>query len=115
MIQIGEFNTLRIAGKNKEGLSLSDGKNEILLPYDNFAESLEIGDNVEVFVYVNKADALVATTKKALDQAGDFVLLKCIDENPDGAYLDLGIEKDVFVPKREQKRPMIIGESYVVY
>ncbi|RZK48459.1 MAG: RNA-binding protein [Pedobacter sp.] len=115
MIQIGEYNTLRIAGKNKDGLSLSDGKSEILLPYDNFKEALEIGNNVEVFVYINKTDDLVATTKKAYGQCGDYVLLQCIDEHTDGAYLDLGIEKDVFVPKKEQKRPMIKGESYVVY
>ncbi len=115
MIQIGAFNTLRIAGKNKDGLSLTDGKTEILLPFDNFSESFEIGDDVEVFVYVNKADEIVATTKQAFGQVGEFVSLPCIDVSADGAYLDLNIEKDVFVPKKEQKRPMIVGESYVVY
>lgn len=115
MIAIGKYNTLRIAGKNIEGLSLTDGQQEILLPFNEVPKNVSVGDNLEVFVFVNKAGKTVGTTKNAKAEAEDFAFLTVIDTNENGAYLDLGIDKDVFVPNREQKRPMEKGEQHVVF
>lgn len=115
MIAIGKFNTLRIVAKNSEGLSLSDGQSEILLPFLDVPKNIALGDEIEVFIFVNKAGQTIATTKKAIAQADEFAYLMVVDVNEDGAYLDLGIDKDIFIPARDQKRPMDKGESYVVY
>jgi len=115
MITIGKYNDLRIVAKNSDGLSLSDGNREILLPYIDVPQGIELGDNINVFVFINKEGNTIATTKKALAAADDFAFLIAVDVNEDGAYLDLGIGKDVYVPTREQKRPMQKGEGYVVY
>ncbi|WP_199120485.1 S1 RNA-binding domain-containing protein [Pedobacter sp. ASV28] len=115
MISIGKYNTLRVAAKNSQGLSLTDGTNEVLLPFIEVTGDIALGDDVEAFVYLNKDGSTVATLKNVLATADDFALLKVVDVNDDGAYLDLGIDKDVFVPRREQKRPMELGESYVVF
>ncbi|MFA6277051.1 MAG: S1-like domain-containing RNA-binding protein [Pedobacter sp.] len=115
MIEIGKYNDLRIAAKNSDGLSLSDGEREILLPYSDVPKNAELGDNIKVFVFINKDGNTIATTKQALAETDDFAYLTVVDANEDGAYLDLGIGKDIYVPVREQKRPMHKGESYVVY
>ncbi|MFD0940896.1 CvfB family protein [Pedobacter boryungensis] len=115
MIEIGKYNDLRIAAKNSDGLSLSDGDREILLPYADVPKNAELGDNIKVFVFINKDGNTIATTKQALAETDDFAYLTVVDANEDGAYLDLGIGKDIYVPIREQKRPMHKGESYVVY
>ena len=115
MIEIGKYNELRIVAKNSDGLSLSDGDREILLPYQHVPKNVELGDNIEVFVFVNKDGNTIATTQQAFAQVDDFAFLTVVDANDDGAYLDLGIGKDIYVPTREQKRMMEIGESYAVY
>ncbi|MES2419288.1 MAG: S1-like domain-containing RNA-binding protein [Bacteroidota bacterium] len=115
MIAIGKYNNLKIAAKNKDGLSLSDGFREILLPYEDVPANFEIEDQISVFVFINKDGQTMATTKQARASVNDFACLTVVDVNEDGAYLDLGIGKDVYVPLREQKRPMHKGESYVVY
>lgn len=115
MIEIGKYNELRIVAKNSDGLSLSDGDREILLPYQHVPKNVELGDNIEVFVFVNKDGNTIATTQQAFAQVDDFAFLTVVDANDDGAYLDLGIGKDIYAPTREQKRMMEIGESYVVY
>lgn len=115
MIEIGKYNELRIVAKNSDGLSLSDGDREILLPYQHVPKNVELGDNIEVFVFVNKDGNTIATTQEAFAQVDDFAFLTVVDANDDGAYLDLGIGKDIYVPTREQKRMMEIGESYAVY
>ena len=115
MIEIGKYNDLRIVAKNSDGLSLSDGNKEILLPYSDVPKTAEIGENIKVFVFVNKDGNTIATTQNALAEVDDFAFLSVVDVNEDGAYLDLGIGKDIYVPTREQKRTMIKGESYAVY
>lgn len=115
MIEIGKYNDLEITAKTQEGYILSDGDREILLPLNHAPKDVSIGDTLFVFVFLNKEGRLVATTQKPYACVGDFAYLKVIDENRDGAFMDLGIDKDVFVPNREQKRKMAKGESYVVY
>lgn len=115
MIEIGKYNDLRIVAKNSDGLSLSDGEREVLLPYLDVPKNAELGDNIKAFVFVNKDGNTIATTKSALAEVDDFAYLTVVDSSEDGAYMDLGIGKDIYVPVREQKRPMHKGESYVVY
>ncbi|MNJ92954.1 hypothetical protein D3C87_106310 [compost metagenome] len=115
MIEIGKYNQLRVAAKNSQGLSLTDGTDEVLLPYLEVPKDLNLGDDVDAFVYLNKDGSTVATLKEVLATADEFALLTVVSVNDDGAFVNIGIDKDVFIPRREQKKPMEIGESYVVF
>lgn len=115
MIAIGEYNDLRIITKTENGLILTDGDQEVLLPYKDVPNNVEIGENINVFVYMPKDGKLTGTTRRPKACVGDFAYLTVVDDNDDGAFLDLGIDKDIYIPKREQKRPMYKGDSHVVY
>lgn len=115
MAEIGRYNILRVAGKNSDGLSLSDGDSEVLLPFADVPPQTEVNDTITAFVFLNKAGQLLATTKQAFAEVGDFAYLTVVDAGDDGAFLDLGISKDVYVPIKEQRIPMRRGERHVVY
>jgi len=115
MIEIGKYNELRVLSKTEAGLNLTDGDKLVLLPYLHVPKGTEIGDNINVFVFVQKDGRLTATTQKAYATVGDFAFLKVVADGDDGVFMDLGIDKDIFVPEREQKRPMQKGHKYVVY
>lgn len=116
MIAIGKFNKLKVENTTVSGYILSDGYTEINLPFAHtMAVALEKEQELEVFVYKNKAGELIATLKKPYAIVGEFAFLKAVAETPDGTFLDQGIEKDLFIPKREQKWPMVKGRRYVVY
>lgn len=115
MIKIGTYNNLIVKTKSSAGLRLSDGKTEILLPAAEASPEVAIDDDIRVFVFVNKAGETVATTREALAEVGDFAFLHVAAASEAGAFLDLGIDKDIFVPTKEQRQPMRKGEGYVVY
>ncbi|QDW25724.1 RNA-binding protein [Pedobacter sp. KBS0701] len=115
MIEIGKYNELRILSKTEAGLNLTDGDKLVILPYQYVPNGVEIGDNINVFVFVQKDGRLTGTTQKAYAEVGDFAFLKVVSDGDDGVFMDLGIDKDVYVPDREQKRPMQKGYKYVVY
>ena len=115
MIEIGKFNELRFIKKTENGLILTEGEKEVLLPYVYAPEGAEIGDNLHVFVYIHSDGRLMATTETPIAQVDEFAFLEVVDENENGAFMDMGIGKDVFVPNKEQKRPMKIGQKYVVF
>ncbi|TKC05931.1 CvfB family protein [Pedobacter frigoris] len=115
MIAIGQYNDLRIITKTEAGLILTEGDKDVLLPYVDVPKNAEIGDNLNVFVYMHKDGRLMATTKKPLACVGDFAYLTVVDDDDKGAFMDLGLDKDIFVPAREQKRPMFKGDRHVVY
>lgn len=115
MIEIGKFNYLRIVQKTDVGVLLTDGEKEVMMPYNHAPKIAIPGDNLNVFTYMDKEGKLIATIQTPYACVDEFAYLEVVDESEDGAYLDLGIDKDVYVPKRDQKRPMIKGESYVVY
>ncbi|WP_431294820.1 S1-like domain-containing RNA-binding protein [Pedobacter sp. P26] len=103
MIEIGKYNELRILSKTEAGLNLTDGDKLVILPYQYVPNGVEIGDNINVFVFVQKDGRLTGTTQKAYAEVGDFAFLKVVSDGDDGVFMDLGIDKDVYVPDREQK------------
>jgi predicted RNA-binding protein (virulence factor B family) len=115
MLAIGQYNDLRIIKKTDLGLILTDGEKEVLMPYNEVPKNAELGDNINVFVYMHKDNRLVATSKRPLACVGDFAYLTVVDGNEDGAYVNIGLDKDIYIPNREQKRPMFKGDKHVVY
>ena len=115
MIAIGQYNDLKVVQKTEKGLILTDGDKEVLLPYHLVPATLEIGGDLNAFVYTDKDGSLLATTKRPSACVGDFAFLTVIDATDDGVFMDLGIDKDIYVPNREQKRPMFKGDKHVVY
>lgn len=116
MAQLGKTNTLRIRRKTDFGLYLADNDgNEILLPNRYVTADMHTGDNIDVFVYKDSEDRIVATTETPKAQVGEFALLKVVATNSAGAFLDWGLPKDLLVPFREQKVDMVVGRSYIVY
>lgn len=115
MPEIGRYNEFRVKSKNDAGYLVSDGPTDVLLPHHRAPQNIEIGDEIHLFVYLNKDGDLVATSQRPKACVGDFAFLSCVDATDDGAFLSIGIDKDVYVPIREQKRPMEKGGSYVVY
>lgn len=115
-IQLGKFNNLEIVKSVDFGLYLDGGDaSEILLPSRYVPENYQIGDKIDVFLYLDNEERLVATTERPLAQVGDFAWLKVAWVNEYGAFLDWGLMKDLFVPFREQKMRMEIGNSYIVH
>lgn len=115
MIEIGKYNELRFIKKTDAGLILTDGEKEVLLTYVHAPEGVEAGDNLHVFVYIHSDGRLMATTETPAAMVDEFAFLEVVDENEQGVFMNMGIGKDVFVPEREQKRPMKIGQKYVVF
>lgn len=114
-MQLGKFNTLTIDRETKVGLYLTNGKTDVLLPNKYVPEAYEIGDELEVFIYLDQEERPVATTLEPYIYLNEFALLRVNFVNKFGAYLDMGLEKDLFVPFKEQARPMEEGKRYVVY
>ena len=104
MADIGKFNTLPITEVTVNGLLLDGGRHgKILLPRRYMTKAMEIGSEVEVFIYSDSEDRLVATTETPYAQAGEFAYLEVVAVNERvGAFLDWGLSKDLFLPFREQ-------------
>lgn len=115
MIQIGTFQTLEIARVTQVGLFLTDGTDDVLLPNKYVPEAFEIGDQLDVFVYLDHEERPVATTLKPYVTLGNFAFLRVNYINKFGAFVDWGLEKDLFVPFKEQARPMEESKRYLVY
>lgn len=115
MIEIGKYNTLKIVRDTQVGLYLSDGKEDILLPNKYVPREFEVGEELIVFVYLDHEERPVATTLEPYIYLNEFALLRVNYTNKFGAFLDWGLEKDLFVPFREQARPMEKGKRYLVY
>jgi predicted RNA-binding protein (virulence factor B family) len=116
MIKIGQFNKLMVIKEVPFGVYL-DGKEygEILLPKKYVPKNACVQDLVNVFIYFDSSDQIIATTQKPYAELGKCAFLKVIDVNPIGAFLDWGLDKDLLVPRPEQKFPMEKNKSYVVY
>ncbi|QLE02519.1 GntR family transcriptional regulator [Galbibacter sp. BG1] len=116
MIQIGEYNTLEILRETSVGLFLGDEDgNDILLPNKYVPQEYEIGDTLAVFCYLDHEERPVATTLIPKVTRNKFALLKAVEVNKIGAFLDWGLEKHLFVPYKEQAREMEMGKRYLIY
>lgn len=116
MIQLGKTNTLTILRETPPGLYLGDGGDEVVLLPAKFIEpDFKVNDDIEVFIYKDSNDRLIATRYKPYVEINQFAFLNVSEVNQVGAFLDWGLEKDLFVPFKEQKHKMLEGHSYVVY
>ncbi|QEE50579.1 GntR family transcriptional regulator [Flavobacterium alkalisoli] len=115
MIEIGQYNTLKIERDTSVGLYLTDGSKDVLLPNKYVPRKFEMGDELAVFVYLDHEERLVATTLKPYITLNDFAYLRVSYINKFGAFVDWGLEKDLFVPFREQARPMEKSKRYLIH
>ena len=116
MVEIGTFNQLQVVKQVDFGVYLDGGElDTILLPRRYVPEGCEIGDWLDVFLYFDSDDLLIATTEKPKVKVGDCEMLTVVDINHAGAFMDWGLPKDLLVPYNEQQKPMEVGYSYVVY
>lgn len=116
MIRIGQFNKLKMIREAPFGVYLQgDEMGEILLPNKVVPKGALVGDQLDVFVYFDSEDKIIATTVRPHARLGACAFLKVVDVNAVGAFLDWGLDKDLLVPKPEQQRPMEKDKSYIVY
>lgn len=116
-MRIGEIQTLRVARVSEFGLYLADSEgNEVLLPNRYVSLTQKVDDEVEVFVYHDSEDRIVATTETPKITTGKVAWLKVVDKNIHGAFLDWGITgKDLFLPNRNQQGGVLVGSYKPVY
>ena len=114
MIRAGEFITLSVIRKTDFGVFLDDGAEGILLPNRFVPLNIQMGDKLQVFIYHDSEDRLIATTQKPLGIVGDIVKLKVVSATAQGAFLDWGLMKDLFVAKSQQITGMRVNGEYLV-
>ncbi len=120
MIKFGDYNTMKVIREATFGLYLDKGtgntSDDILLPNGNLVgETPKIGDEVEVFIYRDSKDRLIATMKKPKVTVDNFAVLKVTSITEFGAFMDFGLERDILVPKKEMKYAMVPGNEYLVF
>lgn len=120
MIEIGKFNKLTVCRKAEFGffLDANTGKtsDDILLPNNNVVGAdFNIGDEIDAFIYRDSKDRLVATMKKPLATAYSLAYLKVVSVTSIGAFADFGLERDLFIPMKEQNYLLAEGNSYLLY
>ena len=114
MIQVGAYNNLKVLRFVEFGLYLDDGNEGILLPKRFIKEGTKEGDVLKVFIYHDGEERLIATTQTPKGVLGDIVKLTTVSVTPQGAFLDWGLMKDIFVPKSQQLQKMIPNGAYLV-
>jgi len=115
MINIGKINKLKVVKQQGANVYLGNEiSGKVLLADRRLPANCEVGDTLEVFVYVDSDGHLAATTKNPLAQVGDIAWLKVVSLNYVGAFLDWGLPKDLLVPFSEQYHEMEVGRSYLV-
>lgn len=116
-MRTGEIQTLTVARVSDYGLYLTDGEGgEVLLPNRFTRLDMKEGDQVEVFVYHDSEDRLVASTEQPYIVAGKVAALKVVDKSIHGAFLDWGLSgKHLFLPNRNQQGGVVAGQKTVVY
>lgn len=115
-IELGKFNQLEVVKQVDFGMYLDGGEEgEILLPTRYVPEDCKLGDWLNVFLYLDNEERLIATTLTPLVQVGEFAYLEVSWVNQFGAFLNWGLMKDLFVPFSEQKMKMQVGNKYVIH
>lgn len=114
MIKIGEYNLLKVIKEKTMGVFLDDGDIGILLPKRFVPSGTKIGDELKIFLYHDGEDRIIATTQKPFGVLGDIVKLKVVSTNQQGAFLDWGLMKDLFIPRSRQISFMQPNGEYLV-
>ena len=115
-LKLGKINTMKVLRKVDFGMYLEGGPTgDILLPKRYIPKGTKIGDELDVFIYLDQDERPIATTQKPLAMVGDFAYLRVAWTNEHGAFLDWGLMKDVFCPFREQKMRMEKDRSYIAH
>ncbi|MHA4843437.1 CvfB family protein [Flavitalea antarctica] len=114
MVRVGEYNELEVIRIVDFGVYLDDENEGILLPRRFVPEGVQAGDKLRVFIYHDSEDRMIATTLEPKGVVGDIVKLRAVDVTQQGAFLDWGLMKDIFVPKSQQLLRMIPGGEYLV-
>ena len=115
-LQLGKRNQLKVLREKDHGVYLEGGDiGDILLPKRYVPQGTKVGDILDVFLYLDQDERLIATTEHPLIEVGQFAYLECTWVNEYGAYLNWGLMKDLFCPFREQKVRMQRGKRYQVY
>jgi len=118
--ELGKMNRLRVVKEVDFGLYLDggaldeDGLGEILLPGRYVPKGCKPGDDIEVFIYRDSEDRIIATTERPYVMVGEFACLKVVSVTQTGAFMDWGLPKDLLVPFSEQVHRMEEGKRYVV-
>ena len=115
-LKIGMINRLRIDRDSDHGLYLvtNNDLEDVLLPAAYVTDEMLIDDEIDVFIYTDSEDRIIATTKTPYAMLGEFGLFEVVDSAPIGVFVDWGLPKDLFVPKSVQKNPFEVGRKYIL-
>lgn len=117
MIELGKIQKLEVVREKTFGVYLAEGSGEaasVLLPKKQVPSGIKIGDSITVFIYKDSEDRLIATTETPRLQVGETAVLTVKDVSRIGAFLDMGLEKDLLLPFKEQSHPVKKGEECLV-
>ncbi len=114
MVEVGKYNLLKVIRAVDFGVYLDDGAEGILLPKRFVPTATAIGDELKVFLYHDGEDRIIATTQEPKGVLDDIVKLRAVTVTPHGAFLDMGLMKDIFVPKSKQIFDMRVNGDYLV-
>lgn len=118
MFLLGQIQTLEVTKRTEFGMYLSekdsDGNDRVLLPKTQVPEDLAVGDEIDVFLYKDSEDRLIATTTKPKITMNQLAILEVTDVNKNGAFLNWGLTKELFLPYKEQKFKVKVGDAVLV-
>ena len=118
MIELGKMQKLEVVRKNPIGMYLNSkndkSRDDILLPKSQVPQNIEVGEELEVFIYKDSEDRTISTLRKPKLTIGELAVLRVVETTNIGAFLDWGLEKDLFLPFREQVGKIIKGGTYLV-
>ncbi len=114
MVKVGDYNVLKVIREVEFGVYLDDGKEGILLPVRFFPAGTKIGDSLKVFLYHDSESRIIANTFDPIGIVGEIVKLKVVSVTKQGAFMDWGLMKDLFVPKSKQLSGMLPDKEYLV-
>ncbi len=114
MVEVGKYNLLKVIRAVDFGVYLDDGAEGILLPKRFVPTATSISDELKVFLYHDGEDRIIATTQQPKGVLNDIVKLRAVTVTPHGAFLDMGLMKDIFVPKSKQLFDMRVNGDYLV-
>lgn len=116
MLEIGKQNKLEVLRMTSVGMFLGgEGTEDVLLPHKYIPEDLEVGDDIEVFIYTDSEDRVIATTLTPKIERDTYACLTIVAVESMGVFFDMGLEKDLIVPAKEQNAEVKVGEKRIVY